>query len=69
MPNSVEDGYAYLPYVRDVSRNVHDYSNYADYMNMLLADLTEAENLLAEYDPILTYSNAELNVNSLLGGV
>lgn len=68
MPNSVEDGYAYLPYVRDVSRNAHDYSNYADYMNMLLADLTEAENLLAEYDPILTYSNAELNVNSLLGG-
>ena len=68
MPNSVEDGYAYLPYVRDVSRNAHDYSNYADYLNMLLADLTEAENLLAEYDPILTYSNAELNVNSLLGG-
>lgn len=68
MPNNVEPGYAYLPYVREVSKSVFDYSSYDEYMGFLIEDLEEAESLLSTCDPILSYSNEELNVTSLVGG-
>lgn len=63
MPTSPSSTAAYLPYVTVTSVKEADlpYHRYADYMEKLLADLTEAQQMLAESDYILTYSNEELN--------
>lgn len=53
---------AVLPYALEISNSFLPYSNYSDYFTYLLADLEEAKALLAESDPIMSYSNDNLNV-------
>lgn len=55
MPSQVNTATKYLPYVRENSIENYEYYTFADYMNFLLADLNEAEELLAKSDPVLTY--------------
>ena len=55
MPSKVNTATKYLPYVRENSIHNYEYYTFADYMNFLLADLNEAEELLAKSDPVLTY--------------
>lgn len=49
-----------LPYVKTVTNEVHDYSTYEQFVELLLGDLDEAERLLGEVDPILNYSIDDL---------
>lgn len=50
-----------LPYVKDVTKNIHESLSYQDFANALLADLDQAEALLKDVDPIRKYSIAQLN--------
>ncbi len=50
-----------LPYCTEISTNFTTYYSYSDYFNLLLEDLEEAKDLLVKSDPIVTYSNDELN--------
>lgn len=50
-----------LPYVKTVSKEIHEQLNYQDYSQSILADLDQAETLLKAVDPIMQYSIAELN--------
>ncbi len=50
-----------LPYSTELTGDLIDYLNYTDYFTMVLKDLTEGRGLLAESDPILHYTNDELN--------
>ncbi|WEK34037.1 MAG: RagB/SusD family nutrient uptake outer membrane protein [Candidatus Pseudobacter hemicellulosilyticus] len=50
-----------FPYVKEVSKNIHEPLDYAAFTRQLLADLGEAENLLKDVDPFRTWSMAELN--------
>lgn len=45
-----------LPYVRKVSLDNHPFSTFQEYTGLLLADLNAADTLLANIDPIRTYS-------------
>ena len=67
MPTNVDESYYYLPYVTKVSKSSSDYNTYEEYMNLLLKDLEEAENLLRTSDPIMFYTNEELNTTSMFG--
>ena len=49
-----------LPYVKTVTNEVHDYSTYEQFVELLLGDLNEAERLLGEVDPVLKYSIEDL---------
>ena len=49
-----------LPYVKSVTNEIHDYSTYEQFVQLLLEDLNEAERLLEGVDPILKYSIADL---------
>ena len=49
-----------LPYVKTVTNEIHDYSTYEQYVQLLFEDLNEAERLLGQVDPILIYSIEEL---------
>lgn len=60
MPTSLPTGRV-LPYVTTVSNKPNTFLTYADYTTQLLADLQEAETLLAKVDPIRQYSIASLN--------
>lgn len=66
MPTNVDEGYAYLPYVTQVSKQSMTYHTYSDYMQFLQEDLIAAEKLLGESDPLLKYSCDELNTSSLM---
>lgn len=50
-----------LPYVTAVNTDIHPTLSFQDFTNTILADLSEAEALLREVDPIMQYSIAELN--------
>jgi len=50
-----------LPYVTDVTKNIHPSLAYQDFAKAILADLDQAEALLKDVDPILKYSIAQLN--------
>lgn len=50
-----------LPYVTEVSKNVHEPLVYQEFARSILADLDQAEVLLKGVDPILKYSVAQLN--------
>lgn len=45
-----------LPYVKTVTNEIHDYSTYEQFVELLFGDLNEAESLLEKVDPILKYS-------------
>lgn len=64
IPTKVDEQKRYLPYVREVSKGGHDYSNYSEYTAMLKNDLDSALILLSKSDPILKYSNTQLNRNT-----
>lgn len=66
MPTNVDEGYTYLPYVTQVSKQSMTYHTYSDYMRFLQEDLIAAEALLSASDPLLKYSCAELNTTSLM---
>ncbi|MCW3787765.1 RagB/SusD family nutrient uptake outer membrane protein [Plebeiibacterium sediminum] len=50
-----------LPYATEMTIDLIEKQNYTDYFNYILTDLEEAKELLAESDPIVKYSNDELN--------
>lgn len=50
-----------LPYVKTVTKDIHEPVAYQEFAQSILADLDEAEALLKDVDPILKYSIAELN--------
>lgn len=56
MPSKINTSKEYLPYVTQNSIKSYPYYTFDRYMELLLADLDEAEQLLQEFDPILTYS-------------
>ena len=49
-----------LPYVKTVTNEIHDHSTYEQFVQLLFEDLNEAEELLGNVDPILSYSIDEL---------
>ena len=49
-----------LPYVTELSKEINPLIDYNSYTSKVMKDLTEAEELLREVDPILQYSIAEL---------
>ncbi len=53
-----------LPYVKTVTKDIHDPISYQDFAKSVLADLDEAEALLKDVDPIRKYSIAQLNPGS-----
>jgi len=53
-----------LPYAVEMTHDLMTYSNFNEYFTLLQADLDAARNLLADVDPIVKYSNDELNGNS-----
>ncbi|QIH35916.1 RagB/SusD family nutrient uptake outer membrane protein [Sphingobacterium sp. DR205] len=55
---------AYLPYSKEVKTIPLTYNSYAEYTEALIADLNEAELLLSKSDPLLEFSNIQLNINS-----
>lgn len=63
IPTSPSPSAYYLPYVEKASVKEADlpYHRYEEYMGKLMADLTEARDLLSESDVITSYSNADLN--------
>lgn len=56
MPSQINTSKEYLPYVTKNSIDNYKYHTFEQYMEFLLADLNEAEQLLLEFDPILKYS-------------
>ncbi len=50
-----------LPYATELTIDLIEKLNYTDYFNLILSDLEDAKMLLAESDPIVKYSNDELN--------
>lgn len=50
-----------LPYVKTVTKNIHELLSYQEFSRSILADLDEAEVLLKDVDPIMKYSIAQLN--------
>jgi hypothetical protein len=50
-----------LPYVKEVSKNIHEPLAYRDFAMQVLADLDQAEALLKDVDPIRKFSIAQLN--------
>lgn len=54
----------YMPYVTDVIIEWHKYYTYVEYMELLSADLDEAESLLKEFEPEQNY---RLNYLGVLG--
>lgn len=50
-----------LPYALHATNDPHTYVNYTDYFAYLVADLETGRDLLAQSDPIVTYSNELLN--------
>jgi hypothetical protein len=50
-----------LPYVTTLSKNPHTQYSYDQFTQFLLKDLTDAENLLNEVDPIKDYEIEDLN--------
>ena len=67
MPNHIGSK-RYLPYVTKVSTEPYTYLAYEDYMKLLQADLDKSEQLLKESDPILNYTNDQLN-NSIYNSI
>lgn len=55
-PVKIDPTEAYLPYVKVNHHSNYKYLTFADYMKDLLGDLDKAEELLGEYDPIMTMS-------------
>lgn len=51
----------YLPYVTTKQSDPYNYETYPKYMELVLADLDKAEELLKDIDPLLRYSNSQLN--------
>lgn len=66
MPTDIDPSYTYLPYVTTVSKGSHTYHTFEQYMELLLADLQECENLLRASDPLMTHSCEEMNTGTLL---
>lgn len=66
MPTNVDEGYTYLPYVTQVSKQSMPYYTYTDYMKLLQEDLIAAEALLGKSEPLLKYSCDELNTSTLM---
>ncbi len=56
MPSQINAAKEYLPYVTVNSADFYQYYTFDRYMQLLLADLDEAEELLQDSDPILRYS-------------
>lgn len=55
-----------LPYNETCSiHEIPAYYSYNDYVNKLLTDVTTAENLLKQYDPIMGYSLSDLNSTTI----
>lgn len=50
-----------LPYVKTVTKDIHQPLTYQEFAKSVLADLDEAEALLKDVDPIRKYSIAQLN--------
>ncbi len=61
VPSQAEHDRAYLPYVTIFSIEPYNYTPYDEYNKDIENDFKEALNLLRPYDPILKYSNTELN--------
>lgn len=55
MPSQIDPSKEYLPYVTQNSIDNYQYYTFSRYMELLLADLDEAERLLQKSDPILIY--------------
>lgn len=66
MPTDTVDQKPILPYVTEVSIRPNAFISYADYTQLLLQDLQQAEDCLKQADPILTTSIADLNTASKL---
>jgi hypothetical protein len=63
MPTNLPTG-TVLPYVTTVSNKPNAFLTYADFTAQLLADMQQAESLLAKVDPIRSYSIESLNAGS-----
>lgn len=50
-----------FPYVKTLTKNIHEPVTYQEFGQSVLADLDEAERLLKDVDPIRKYSIAQLN--------
>lgn len=50
----------WLPYVKSIGKEIPDGLTFNEFMNMLLADLDEAERLLENADPVLNFTFSEL---------
>ena len=58
MPTNVS-GKAILPYVKEATLDYHSHIPYQEYVDCLLNDLLEAEEMLKEYDPIISTNKVE----------
>jgi len=50
----------YFPYVKEISNKIHDGLDFRSFMMNVIADLNEAEALLADNDPVFDFTFAEL---------
>lgn len=50
----------WLPYVKTITKDIHDGLTYNEFMPLVLKDLDEAEALLKKSDPVLKYTFAQL---------
>ena len=64
MPTQVKSG-KILPYVKTVTIAYHDHHTYDEYVALLKADLTEAERLLKQADPVRTeHEETKLSISA-----
>lgn len=54
----------WLPYVKEITKEIHEGLDFRSFMQAVLADLDVAEALLAEHDPIRNYTFKELRPES-----
>ena len=60
VPANANSSSKILPYVKVLSKNANSYSTYPEYQANLISDLNEADSLLKDVDPILSYSLLDL---------
>lgn len=61
VPSAATATNKYLPYVTTFSTDQYQYTEYSAYMDSLKTDFTHSLGLLKEVDPIVSYSNNQLN--------
>jgi SusD family. len=64
VPAAPDASVAYLPYVTDNHYMAYTYETYDRFMELMFMDMDEAERLLKEYDPVITMSWDETEIEN-----